>query len=91
MSGASNVNYWLRRHDIEYGEPVGLDDELVISTWVSDPRRSMATRHYLLTRVSDGARVARFNSLYVWVGLDTNRPIRIPLDFLEDFRPNFSS
>jgi YbgC/YbaW family acyl-CoA thioester hydrolase len=78
----------LRRHQILYGQPLSLGDELEITTFASDLRRVTAIRHYLLA--SGGKPVARFRSQYVWVDIDTMRPIRIPARFLEDFRPNFS-
>ncbi len=78
----------LRRHEILYGEPVGLGSSLELRTWASDVRRTTAVRHYLLA--SGGKQVARFRSQYVWVAIDTMHPIRIPPRFLEDFAPNFS-
>ncbi|MFQ5967526.1 MAG: thioesterase family protein [Acidimicrobiia bacterium] len=79
----------LRRHQIAYGEPMALGDELEIRTWASDMRRVMAIRHYLIS--AGGKLVARFRSQYVWVDIETYRPIRIPADFISDFRPNFSA
>jgi len=81
----------LRTMEAEIGAPAGLDDDLRIDTFVSHPRRSMITRHYLVCRVRDGTRVCRFRSLYVWADLETNRPIRVPERFLADFGPNFAS
>lgn len=79
----------LRRNQITYGAPLALEDEVTVRTWFSDPRRSMATRHYELLR-SDGEVVARLRSLYVWVDLERGRPIRIPEGFLADFSPNLA-
>lgn len=81
----------LRKMSAAYTSLAGLDDEIGIETWVSDPRRSMATRHYEIRRVSDHGLIARFRALYVWVDIDTNRPIRIPEGFLTDFSANFVS
>lgn len=81
----------LRTMSAAYSSLAGLDDELIIDTWVSDPRRSMATRHYEIRRQGGGELIARFRALYVWVDIDTNRPIRIPDGFLDDFAANFAS
>jgi acyl-CoA thioester hydrolase len=81
----------LRRHEIELGTPLTLDDEVEIATWASDRRRFSAIRHYLLRRVGDGGIVARFRSLYVWVNVTSGRPLRIPRDFLTSFAPNFAT
>ncbi len=77
-----------RRIQIEYAQSAVLDDELDVQTWVSDVRRASAVRHYRITRVRDGAPVARIRSTYAWVDLATGRPVRIPSDFLADFAPN---
>jgi acyl-CoA thioester hydrolase len=77
-----------RRHRIEYRQPALYDDELEVATWASDIKRSSALRHTVLTRASDGAPVARARTLWVWVDLETGRPIRIPGRFLDDFAPN---
>lgn len=77
-----------RRQHIEYLQPLKLDDELAVATWVSDVKRATAIRHYSFTRSDDGSPVARARVLWVWVDLETMRPIRIPTDFLESFEGN---
>jgi len=79
-----------RRHRIEYRQPAVLDDELKLATWLSDVKRATAIRHYTVTRVSDGALLARARTLRVWVDVKTRRPIRIPTAFLADFAPNIA-
>jgi acyl-CoA thioester hydrolase len=79
-----------RRHRIEYRQPAVLDDELELTTWISDVKRATAIRHYTVTRVSDGALLARARTLWVWVDAKTGRPIRIPDGFLADFAPNIA-
>ena len=81
----------IRQHRIEYIQPAVLDDELEISTWAFEVKRSSAQRHYAITRISDGSRVARVNSLGVWMDLATGRPIRIPPEFVQEFQPNLAS
>jgi acyl-CoA thioester hydrolase len=78
----------LRRHQIQYLHPARLGDELEIATWASNVKRSTATRHYTISRVSDGALLARVNTVGVWIDLATGRPIRIPPDFIREFAPN---
>lgn len=76
------------RHQIQYLQPAVLNDDLVISTWASNVRRSTATRHYLIQRKSDGAQLATVHSLGVRVDMSTGKPIRIPEAFLADFSTN---
>ena len=77
-----------RRYRIEYTQSATMDDELELATWVSDIGRTNAVRYYAITRVTDGAPIARAHVLWVWVDLATGRPMRIPPDFAADFAPN---
>jgi acyl-CoA thioester hydrolase len=77
-----------RRYRIEYVRPAFLEDELEVSTWVSDPRRATVIRHYTIKRASDGELLARAHVLWVWVSLESGRPMRIPPDFLSAFENN---
>jgi len=81
----------VRRHRVEYLQQAVLGDELEVATWASDVRRTNALRHFLVTRLADGALVTRAQTFYAWVDLATGRPIRIPASFLADFAPNIVS
>jgi acyl-CoA thioester hydrolase len=77
-----------RRYRIEYKQPALLGDELEVATWISNVKRATVLRHYTITRVADSKLLARAQVLWVWVNLESGRPIRIPADFLEAFTPN---
>jgi acyl-CoA thioester hydrolase len=81
----------IRRCQIQYLQSGLLDEELEISTWASDVRRSMASRHYTICRLNDGALLSRVNMFSVWVDLKTGKPVRIPQQFLNDFAANITS
>jgi acyl-CoA thioester hydrolase len=87
---AEGVAILIRRHQIQYLRPAVLDDDLVISTWVSGVRRSTAVRHYTIHRARDNALLTRVHSLGVWVNLESQRPVRIPERMLADFAPNIT-
>lgn len=87
---AAGFGILARAHRLEYLRPAGYGDELEIATWFADVGGASATRYYTLTRLGDGALVARVHSRYVWVDRQTGRPIRIPRDFLADLAPNRS-
>lgn len=80
-----------RRHQVQYLVPALMDDTVEIATWVSSIRHSTALRHFVISRVSDGARLARARTLWVLVDTESGRLIRIPETFLTDFDPNISS
>ncbi len=77
-----------RRYRIEYREPAVMDDELVLTSFLSDFKRATAVRHNEIRRVADGALLVRAYALWVFIDLATGKPIRIPVKFMEDFRPN---
>jgi acyl-CoA thioester hydrolase len=79
-----------RRYRIEYRQPALLDDELIVSTWVSDVKRATAVRHYQIERAADRVLLARAYALWVWADVETGRPIRIPPHFLADFAANIT-
>jgi acyl-CoA thioesterase FadM len=45
-------------------------------------------RHNEIRRLSDGVVLARAYALWVFVDLATGKPVRVPGDFIESFRPN---
>jgi acyl-CoA thioester hydrolase len=81
----------IRRNQIQYHQPALLDDELAISTWVSNVRRSTAIRHYAVHRSDDGELLAMAHAFCVWIDLEHGKPIRIPEGFLADFSDNIVS
>jgi len=78
------------RHHIAYREPALLDDEIDITTWLFNVKRSSAIRHYDLTRVQDGALLARAQTHWVAINLETGRPTRVSAEFLADFEANIA-
>ncbi len=77
-----------RRHRIEYRLPAVLGDDLSIETWLSPPKRSSVVRHYVIRRGREGEDLVRARTVWVWVDLNTGRPIRIPANFIKDFESN---
>jgi acyl-CoA thioester hydrolase len=79
-----------RYHRVEYKLPALLDDELAISTWLSDVQNSTAVRHSTVTRVGDEALLMRARTIHVWVDLKTGKPRSIPDPFLADLAPSLA-
>ena len=77
-----------RRYRIEYKQPAVFGDEPEIATWASDMKRATAVRHYTIRRAADGELLARAHVLWVWVDLESRRPIRVPAEFRAAFQPN---
>jgi acyl-CoA thioester hydrolase len=88
---AAGFGIMARQQRVEYKQPARLDDELLITTWVIPDGRSTAFRVYTITRPADGALIARARSRWVWVDLQSGRPMRIPEDFMADFAEHIGS
>jgi acyl-CoA thioester hydrolase len=78
----------IRRLQIRYHAQVRFGEELEIKTWVSDLKRVTSHREYLLTRLHDGAEIARGRVNWVYLDLKTGAPQRIPEYFREAFQPS---
>ena len=79
-----------RQHRIQYLRPVLLEDELEISTWLFNVRRTSATRYYALRRVIDGELMAQIVTLWALIDLESGRPTRFPPSFHEVIGPNIA-
>jgi acyl-CoA thioester hydrolase len=66
------------RHRIEYRISAVLGDDLEIATWMTDRDHETATRYFEMTRVSDGAMVARALAEIGWVDAETGARIAVP-------------
>jgi acyl-CoA thioester hydrolase len=79
-----------RQHRIEYRWPAVMDDDLEITTWITDVKRSTAVRHSAIARLNDRTLLVRACTVHVWVDPRTGKPIPIPDAFLADFAPSLS-
>jgi acyl-CoA thioester hydrolase len=76
-----------RYHRIAYKQPAMFDDEMELATWLSDVGSSTAVRHTTITRMEDGALLARARTVHVWIDTITGQPTPIPGALLADFAP----
>jgi acyl-CoA thioester hydrolase len=74
-----------RRHHIEYRQQATYGEQLTVTTYLSNLRRSMVTRHFLVHHASDGALLTQANSLYVCVNTKSGMPVRFPAEMTAKF------
>ncbi|HAY85230.1 MAG TPA: hypothetical protein DCY42_10010 [Chloroflexi bacterium] len=67
-----------RKSRIEYKQPALLGDTLEITTYLSDARPVRATRHFIIRRQADQQLIAQAYVLWVFIDLQTGRPVRMP-------------
>lgn len=83
----TGLGVFLRRLQIQYLQPALPDDNLELTTWISDVRRAAALRHYTILRAGDAVPVMRAQTYSVWVDVRSGQPARIPAAMLADLAP----
>lgn len=76
-----------RKLTLRYYADALYGDQLEMRTWISDARRVQSHREYDLRRVRDGASILRARTNWVYVDLESMRPVRFPDEFLEALIP----
>lgn len=80
-----NIGIMARKHHIEYRLQATLGEELLVTTYLAELRRSTVNRIYLIHRASDNALVAQSRSQFMCVNLESGTLMRFPEDFIADF------
>ena len=90
--GWPSQRYWdasyawvARSHKIEYLQPDHQDETLVVRTWVADMQRVSSLRKYEIVREADGTLIARAETRWAFINLQTRKPMRIPAEVQNDF------
>ena len=81
-----NATFVAHEHRIEYLLPTFSGEQIEVRTWLNEARRVRLHRRYEFIRTSDGKVVAKGETDWVYVDMNTGRPIAIPADILEIFR-----
>ena len=80
----SGASWYVKSHFIDYLRPAQLGDTLLACTWVSAMNERSSPRHTLFLRESattaERQIVARAETLWIYVSLNTGRPLRIAED-----------
>lgn len=81
----AGATWVVRSHFVEYLRPAFEGDDLRLATWVSDLDEPRSTRRYVFWRDGDPRPVARAETLWVFVDLETGRPRGIPAEVASAF------
>ncbi len=87
---AAGFAIFLRSNHIQYKQPALLRDELEITTWLYQVRRSTAMRIYTIRRASDNALLSEIHAMGVCVNLASGQPIRWPEELMADLNPSIA-
>ena len=80
-----SATFVVREHRIEYLLPTFLGDKLEIRTWLNEVKRVRTHRRYEFFRKSDEKIVVKGETDWVYVDMNTGRPMAIPANILELF------
>lgn len=77
---------WVAKsHHIEYRFPAFLEEVLQMNTWVEESRKAMSIRRYEIVRPDDGKIICQGRTEWVFVDVNTLKPVRIPSNMLHAF------
>ena len=82
---------WLvRRHEITYHQPALRGDEIEATVRVIALGGVRGVRRTSFVRVEDGLAIAEVESEWVWVRVADGRPMRVPEELMDRYRPLLS-
>lgn len=80
-----NATFVAREHRIKYLSPAFVGEELEIRTWVDGIRRVRVHRRYDFIRKSDRKVIVKGETDWVYINIETGKPMALPASFLELF------
>lgn len=85
-TAAAGCAWVARSHRIEYLRPAFAGDRVLVQTWLVDAtRKATSPRRYRMVRESDGAVLARGETLWVFVDSRSGRPRTVPPEVIGCF------
>jgi acyl-CoA thioester hydrolase len=76
---ASNLMWFVGRHEIDYRAETTSEDDLLLSTWVDDVRRVKSWRTTQIHSLGKTQKlICQCKTLWVLVDLQTRRPVPVP-------------
>jgi acyl-CoA thioester hydrolase len=81
----AGATWVVRSHQIEYQRPAFAGDLLQVRTWVMDFRRAFSRRQYEFVRASDQQVLARGQTDWVFVDVNSGKPRSVPPEIVGMF------
>jgi acyl-CoA thioester hydrolase len=72
------IGWVVVRHEIDYKAAAGLDDEVILRTWVVQASRATFERFVEVLRKRDRKMLAQARTLWVPINPATGKPTRVP-------------
>ena len=74
---AIGATWVVRSHHVDFLSPAFAGDQIEVRTWVANLRRVRSLRKYEFVRVSDGVTLVRGETDWVFVEVESGRPVAI--------------
>lgn len=84
------IAFVARKNIIEYLKPAFLDDELTITTWLFEVKPASVKRHYEFSHSASGEMIAKLQTRWVVVDLESGYPVKIPASFQQAIKSNIA-
>ena len=75
----------VRSHQIRYLRPAFDGERLIVVTWIGAAGRASSTRRYKIVRPEDETLLARAETHWAFVSLETGSPVRVPEEVARSF------
>jgi acyl-CoA thioester hydrolase len=82
----ADATWVVREHRVEYLLPAFLGEGIEIRTWVENIRKVRSLRMYEFVRKSDGRTLVKGETDWVFVDVNTGKPLMIPAAVIGVFR-----
>ena len=79
------IGWVVLRHEIDYKNPAGLDDKIMLRTWVGKATRLTFERFTEILRNSEGQLLSNARTLWCPINAQTGRPMRVPPEVRAQF------
>jgi acyl-CoA thioester hydrolase len=78
----------VRRSELDYLAPAFIDEEVIVATWIAQSDAKLrVTRKFQIVAAHTCKTLVRATIEYVCLVLSTGRPVRMPPEFAERYRP----
>jgi len=85
LEAQKSIGWVVLRHEIEYKNPAGLADKIMLRTWVGKATRLTFERFTEILRSGEGQLLSNARTLWCPINAQTGRPMRVPSEVRAQF------
>ena len=85
LEAQKSIGWVVLRHEIEYKNPAGLADKIMLRTWVGKATRLTFERFTEILRNGEGQLLSNARTLWCPINAQTGRPMRVPPEVRAQF------